>query len=67
MTLDGVPESLALGVTLAAQGSVALLAAIFIANVGEALGGAAELRQGVSRPGGRFGRGSSPRFSSWAP
>jgi ZIP family zinc transporter len=51
VTLDGVPESLALGVTLAAQGSVALLAAIFIANLGEALGGAAELRQGGESPG----------------
>jgi ZIP family zinc transporter len=46
VTLDGVPESLALGVTLAGKGSVTLLAAIFIANVGESLGGAAELRPG---------------------
>ncbi len=44
VTLDGVPENLALGVTLATSGSVALLTAIFVANVAEALGGAAEMR-----------------------
>lgn len=41
VVLDGVPENLALGATLAAgQGSVALLAAIFVSNVPEALVGA---------------------------
>lgn len=53
VTLDGVPENLALGVTLAGQGSVALLAAIFFSNLAEALGGAAEMRQG----------GDSPRYA----
>lgn len=39
--LDGIPENLALGTTLAAGGgSVALLAAIFVSNVPEALVGA---------------------------
>jgi zinc transporter, ZIP family len=46
VTLDGVPENLALGVTLAGEGSVALLAAIFFSNLAESLGGAAEMRQG---------------------
>jgi ZIP family zinc transporter len=46
VTLDGVPENLALGVTLAEQGSVALLAAIFFSNLSESLGGAADMRQG---------------------
>jgi zinc transporter, ZIP family len=50
VTLDGVPENLALGVTLAETGSVALLAAIFVSNLAESLGGAAELRQGGDSP-----------------
>ncbi|MBA3251644.1 MAG: zinc permease [Geodermatophilaceae bacterium] len=41
VVLDGIPENLALGTTLAAgAGSVALLAAIFVSNVPEALVGA---------------------------
>jgi len=41
VTLDGVPENLALGTTLAGSaGSVALLAAIFVSNFPEALVGA---------------------------
>lgn len=41
VVLDGIPENLALGTTLAATGgSVALLAAIFVSNVPEALVGA---------------------------
>jgi zinc transporter, ZIP family len=50
VTLDGVPENLALGVTLAEIGSVALLAAIFVSNFAESLGGAAEMRVGGDRP-----------------
>jgi zinc transporter, ZIP family len=46
VTLDGVPENLALGVTLAEQGSIALLAAIFFSNLAESLGGAADMRAG---------------------
>jgi zinc transporter, ZIP family len=46
VTLDGVPENLALGVTLAEQGSLALLAAIFCSNFAESLGGAADMREG---------------------
>lgn len=46
VTLDGVPENIALGVTLAAQGSIALLGAIFFSNLAESLGGAADMRRG---------------------
>jgi ZIP family zinc transporter len=46
VTLDGVPENLALGVTLAQQGSLALLAAIFFSNLAESLGGTADMREG---------------------
>ena len=50
VTLDGIPENVALGVTLAETGSVALLAAIFFSNLAESLGGAAEMRQGGDPP-----------------
>ena len=43
--LDGVPESLALGVSLVGGGGIALLVAIFIANVPEAIGGATRMRE----------------------
>ncbi len=43
--LDGIPESLALGVSLVEGGGIALLAAIFIANIPEAIGGATRMRQ----------------------
>ena len=46
VTLDGVPENVALGVTLAADGSLALLVAIFCSNLAESAGGAAEMREG---------------------
>jgi ZIP family zinc transporter len=46
VTLDGVPENLALGVTLVEQGSLALLAAIFFSNLAESLGGTADMREG---------------------
>jgi len=46
VALDGVPESLALGTTLAAgEGSVALLAAIVVSNFPEALVGARTMRE----------------------
>ena len=45
VTLDGVPENLALGVSLAGGGSVALLVAIFASNLPEALVGAVEMRE----------------------
>lgn len=46
VTLDGIPENLALGVTLIqGGGSITLLAAIFASNLPEALGGAAGMRQ----------------------
>ncbi len=43
--LDGIPESLALGVGLVEGGGIALLVAIFIANVPEAIGGATRMRE----------------------
>lgn len=46
VTLDGVPENLALGVSLGSAGSggLALLAAIFVSNLPEALVGASSMR-----------------------
>lgn len=51
VTLDGVPENVALGVSLGeGTGGLALLAAIFVSNFPEALVGAASMRaQGRSR------------------
>ena len=49
ITLDGVPENLALGVALIGKslsGILALLVAIFASNLPEALGGAASMRSG---------------------
>lgn len=59
VVLDGVPENLALGTTLAAgEGSVALLAAIFASNFPEALVGARTMCE----------NGRSPAFAiaTWA-
>lgn len=50
VTLDGVPENVALGVTLVGGGSLALLAAIFFSNLAESLGGSAEMRRGGDPP-----------------
>ena len=50
--LDGIPENAALGVMLVENSSVALLVAIFVANVPEAMVGAVAMRAG----------GRSPRF-----
>jgi len=51
VTLDGVPENVALGVTLGGGGGgIALLAAIFVSNFPEALVGSASMRsQGRSQ------------------
>ncbi len=50
VTLDGIPENAALGVSLVDGGSVALLAAVFASNVPESLAGAVRMReQGRSR------------------
>jgi ZIP family zinc transporter len=46
VTLDGVPENLALGVGLAESASYALLASIIVSNLPEAFGGAAKMREG---------------------
>ena len=51
VTLDGVPENLALGVSLIEGGSYALLVAIFASNFPEALGSATKMRDD-----GRSGR-----------
>jgi ZIP family zinc transporter len=52
VTLDGIPENLALGVTLLeGTGSLALLVAIFASNLPEALGGAVGMRD-QGRSGG---------------
>lgn len=45
VTLDGVPENLALGVSLAEHASLALLAAIFFSNLPESLVGAVAMRK----------------------
>lgn len=46
VTLDGVPENLALGISLEeGTGGIALLAAIFVSNFPEALVGAASMRE----------------------
>ena len=46
VTLDGVPENLALGVSLVEGASVSLLVAIFFSNLPEALVGAVAMRGG---------------------
>jgi zinc transporter, ZIP family len=48
--LDGVPESAVIGITLLAGGevSVAMLAAVFISNLPEGIGGASGMRAGGS-------------------
>lgn len=50
VTLDGIPENTALGVSLTEAGSVALLVAVFASNFPEALAGAISMQdQGRSR------------------
>ena len=45
VTLDGVPQNAALGVSLVDGGSIALLAAVFASNVPESLAGAVSMRE----------------------
>ena len=45
VTLDGIPENTALGVSLVEGASVALLVAIFVSNLPEALAGAHAMRE----------------------
>jgi ZIP family zinc transporter len=52
VTLDGVPENLALGVSLAEGASVSLLVAIFFSNLPESLVGAVKMREGGATAGG---------------
>ncbi len=51
--LDGIPEQTALGISLAggAKADIALIVAIFISNLPEAVGSAAQLRKGGSSKG----------------
>lgn len=50
VTLDGIPENVALGVTLVGGGSPALLVAVFTSNLPEALAGSARMRgDGLSK------------------
>ena len=52
-TLDGVPENLALGISLTeGTGGLALMTAIFVSNLPEALVGAASMRE-QGRPAGQ--------------
>lgn len=44
VTLDGIPENTALGVSLTGAGSIALLVAVFASNFPEALAGAVSMR-----------------------
>ena len=46
VTLDGLPENMALGISLTTEGSLVLLAAIFVSNLPEALVGARAMRDG---------------------
>jgi zinc transporter ZupT len=65
VTLDGVPENLALGVSLlSGGGSLALLVAIFCSNFPESLVGAVAMRRGGARLRLRSGSGLSPRCCS---
>jgi ZIP family zinc transporter len=50
VTLDGIPENLALGVSLVEGASVTLLVAIFASNLPEALVGAVAMREGGKSP-----------------
>ena len=51
VTLDGVPENLALGVSLVETASLSLLVAIFFSNLPESLVGAVAMRHSGQRPG----------------
>ena len=61
VTLDGVPENLALGVGLAESASYALLASIVLSNLPEAFSGAAKMREGGASSARVLGVGSDGR------
>ena len=50
VTLDGIPENLALGVSLLQEGSLTLLVAIFFSNLPESLVGAVAMCEGGRPP-----------------
>ncbi len=58
VTLDGVPENLALGVSLVEGASLSLLVAIFVSNLPESLVGAVAMRE--------EGRSARTVMSTWA-
>lgn len=51
VTLDGIPENLALGVSLIESASATLLVAIFVSNLPEAIVGAQKMREAGIEPG----------------
>jgi zinc transporter, ZIP family len=51
VTLDGVPENLAMGVSLIEGGGAVLLVAIFVSNLPEAIVGAKKMREATIEPG----------------
>lgn len=51
VTLDGIPENLAMGVTLIEGSGLALLVAIFVSNFPEAVVGARKMREAGISPG----------------
>ncbi|MGE2833158.1 ZIP family metal transporter [Mycobacterium sp. SMC-4] len=50
VTLDGVPENMALGVSLVGGASLSLLVAIFFSNMPESLVGAVSMRESGTKP-----------------
>lgn len=50
VTLDGVPENMALGVSLVGGASLSLLVAIFFSNLPESLVGAVSMRESGTKP-----------------
>lgn len=51
VTLDGIPENLAMGVSLIESASATLLVAIFVSNLPEAIVGAQKMRESGIAPG----------------
>jgi len=64
VTLDGVPENIALGVSLVDDASLALLVAIFVSNLPEALVGAVRCAARAVLCARSSGRGSRARHCS---
>lgn len=54
VTLDGIPENLAMGVALVESSSATLLVAIFVSNLPEAIVGAEKMREGAGYTPGKI-------------